>query len=80
MTVVAEACRIRAAERGASFAHWRAAALGERGSAAVICHRPWTVVEADLVCGRTLTSWPSAPGFPGRGGDGKKIICEDKQG
>jgi putative intracellular protease/amidase len=36
--------------------------------AAVICHRPWTVVEADLVCGRTLTSWPSAPGFPGRGG------------
>jgi protease I len=27
--------------------------------AAVICHGPWTVVEADLVRGRTLTSWPS---------------------
>lgn len=27
--------------------------------AAVICHGPWTVVEADMVQGRTLTSWPS---------------------
>jgi len=27
--------------------------------AAVICHGPWTVVEADRVRGRTLTSWPS---------------------
>jgi protease I len=27
--------------------------------AAVICHGPWTVVEADQVRGRTLTSWPS---------------------
>ena len=27
--------------------------------AAVICHGPWTVVAADLVRGRTLTSWPS---------------------
>ncbi|MBV8159638.1 MAG: type 1 glutamine amidotransferase [Acidimicrobiia bacterium] len=27
--------------------------------AAVICHGPWTVVEADRVKGRTLTSWPS---------------------
>jgi protease I len=26
---------------------------------AVICHGPWTVVEADAVRGRTLTSWPS---------------------
>jgi protease I len=26
---------------------------------AVICHGPWTVVEADRVRGRTLTSWPS---------------------
>jgi protease I len=24
-----------------------------------ICHGPWTVVEADVVKGRTLTSWPS---------------------
>jgi protease I len=27
--------------------------------AAVICHGPWTLVEGDLVEGRTLTSWPS---------------------
>jgi protease I len=26
---------------------------------AVICHGPWTLVEADVVKGRTLTSWPS---------------------
>jgi protease I len=26
---------------------------------AVICHGPWTLVEADAVRGRTLTSWPS---------------------
>lgn len=25
----------------------------------VICHGPWTLVEADLVRDRTLTSWPS---------------------
>jgi protease I len=27
--------------------------------AAVICHGPWTLVEAEVVRGRTLTSWPS---------------------
>lgn len=26
---------------------------------AVICHGPWTLVEAGVVRGRTLTSWPS---------------------
>ena len=26
---------------------------------AVICHGAWTLVEADVVTGRTLTSWPS---------------------
>lgn len=25
----------------------------------VICHGPWTLIEADVVKGRTLTSWPS---------------------
>jgi protease I len=25
----------------------------------VICHGPWTLIEADVVRGRTLTSWPS---------------------
>jgi protease I len=26
---------------------------------AAICHAPWLLVEADVVDGRTLTSWPS---------------------
>jgi protease I len=26
---------------------------------AAICHAPWTLVEADVVKGRTITSWPS---------------------
>jgi protease I len=26
---------------------------------AAICHGPWTLVEADVVRGKTLTSWPS---------------------
>ncbi len=26
---------------------------------ASICHAPWTLVEADVVRGRTMTSWPS---------------------
>jgi deglycase len=26
---------------------------------AVICHGPWTLIEADVVLDRTLTSWPS---------------------
>jgi protease I len=26
---------------------------------AAICHAPWTLIEADVVRGRTITSWPS---------------------
>lgn len=26
---------------------------------AVICHGPWTLIEAEVVRGRTITSWPS---------------------
>jgi protease I len=26
---------------------------------AVICHGPWTLIEADVVRGRRMTSWPS---------------------
>jgi len=26
---------------------------------AAICHAPWTLVEADTLCGKRLTSWPS---------------------
>ncbi|MER5750934.1 type 1 glutamine amidotransferase domain-containing protein [Streptomyces sp. NPDC002088] len=32
----------------------------ERGApVAAICHAPWTLIEADVVRGRVLTSWPS---------------------
>jgi protease I len=35
-------------------------AFAEAGKAiAAICHGPWLLVEADLVSGRTVTSWPS---------------------
>jgi protease I len=33
--------------------------FGAGKPAAVICHGPWTLVEADLVRDRILTSWPS---------------------
>ena len=33
--------------------------FAEGKPAGVICHGPWTLVEADLVRGRTITSWPS---------------------
>jgi protease I len=35
------------------------AMFGAGKPAAVICHGPWTLVEAGLTRGRTLTSWPS---------------------
>jgi protease I len=31
----------------------------QRKPVAAICHAPWTLVEAQVVQGRTLTSWPS---------------------
>ncbi|MDQ1506842.1 MAG: protease [Actinomycetota bacterium] len=33
--------------------------IDARKPVAVICHGPWTLVEADVVKGRTITSWPS---------------------
>lgn len=33
--------------------------VGSNKPVAVICHAPWTLVEAGVVDGRTLTSWPS---------------------
>ena len=33
--------------------------FAEAKPVAVICHGPWTLVEADVVRGRKLTSWPS---------------------
>lgn len=35
-------------------------AMGTAGKpVAAICHGPWTLIDADLVRGKTLTSWPS---------------------
>ena len=35
-------------------------AIFEQGKPiAAICHGPWMLVEADVVCGLTVTSWPS---------------------
>jgi len=33
--------------------------VGSGKSVASICHGPWMLVEADVVRGRTITSWPS---------------------
>jgi deglycase len=48
--------RLRVDDRVISFVqeHFKAGR-----PAGVICHGPWTLVEADLVRGRTLTSYPS---------------------
>ncbi|MFA1548120.1 type 1 glutamine amidotransferase domain-containing protein [Actinomadura chokoriensis] len=48
---------------------------------AVICHGPWTLVEADVVRGRTMTSWPSLQTDLRNAGatwvDEEVQICED---
>ena len=47
---------LRMDERAVSFAR----AFFEQGKpVGAICHAPWTLVEADVVRGRRLTSWPS---------------------
>jgi protease I len=39
---------------------WSRSSRGRcRCSTISICHGPWTLIEADVVRGRTLTSWPS---------------------
>ncbi|HTU74659.1 MAG TPA: type 1 glutamine amidotransferase domain-containing protein [Trebonia sp.] len=53
---VANSDALRLSAAAVSFVH----RFFEAGKpAAVICHGPWLLVEADLVRGRTLTSWPS---------------------
>lgn len=48
---------------------------------AVICHGPWTLVEADVVTGRTLTSWPSVRTDLENAGatwvDDEVVVCTD---
>jgi protease I len=53
---VANPDQLRTDERAVSFLKQLFAAGKPVG---VICHGPWTLVEADLVRGRKLTSWPS---------------------
>ena len=49
--------------------------------AAVICHGPWSLIEAELVGERSLTSWPSlATDIRNAGGrwlDQEVVICTD---
>ncbi len=53
---VANPDQLRMDERAVSFAR----GFFEQGKpVGVICHGPWTLVEADVLRGRTVTSWPS---------------------
>jgi protease I len=53
---VANPDQLRTSSEAVSFV----AAFADAGKPiAVICHGPWTLVEAGVVKGRTLTSWPS---------------------
>ena len=46
-----------------------------------ICHGPWTLVEADVVRGRTLTSWPSlATDIRNAGGEWVDEECHNDAG
>lgn len=46
---------------------------------AVICHGPWTLLEAGVLAGRTITSWPSLrTDITNAGGtwtDGEVVVC-----
>jgi protease I len=53
---VANPDQLRMNEEAVGFAR----AFFDRGKpVAAICHAPWTLVEADVLRGRKLTSWPS---------------------
>ena len=51
---------------------------------AVICHGPWTLIEADVVRGRQLTSWPSLKTDLTNAGahwtDSEVVVCTDGPG
>ena len=50
---------------------------------AAICHGPWTLVEAGLVAGKTLTSWPSLQtDIRNAGGDWRdeQVVLSPEQG
>jgi protease I len=53
---VANPDQLRTEPRAVAFVR----GVAERGTPiAAICHAPWTLIDAGLVSGRTLTSWPS---------------------
>jgi len=53
---VANPDALRANEKAVAFVK---AFFDQKKPVAAICHGPWTLVEADVLKGRTLTSWPS---------------------
>lgn len=53
---VANPDALRLSERAVAFVR---AFFEQSKPVAAICHAPWTLIEADVLAGRTLTSWPS---------------------
>ncbi|GGJ96055.1 protease [Pilimelia anulata] len=53
---VANPDRLRTDEKAVAFVR---AFFAAGKPVAAICHGPWTLIEADAVRGRTVTSWPS---------------------
>lgn len=53
---VANPDQLRADDGAVAFVR---AFFDQRKPVGVICHGPWTLVEADVLRGKTLTSWPS---------------------
>lgn len=53
---VANPDRLRTDEQCVAFVR---AFFDQKKPVAAICHGPWTLIEADAVRGRTVTSWPS---------------------
>jgi protease I len=53
---VANPDMLRADERAVAFVR---SFFDDAKPVAVICHGPWTLIDAGVVAGRTLTSWPS---------------------
>ena len=57
------------------------AMFAARKPVAAICHAPWLLVEADVLSGRTLTSWPSLRTDIGNAGgqwvDAEVHVCKD---
>jgi protease I len=53
---VANPDRLRVIDKAVRFVR---ALYDQQKPIAAICHGPWTLIEADIVRGRTTTSWPS---------------------